>query len=283
MARILVTGAAGAVGRHVVAELLAAGHEVRALTRRADPGARADGAVAVTGDLTVPRSLEQALAGVESVFLAWPLGTSDGAAEVVGRIARQARRVVLLSSAAVRDVPGRGPESPGRPDAELERLIADSGLRHTFLRPHGFMANTLRWAPEIRADGTVRGYGGAAGLTLIDERDIAAVAARALTEDGHNGSAYDLTGPQSPTQAEQLAIIGRAVGRALRWEELPRAAARERLLGTGWPAGIVDGALDFMAARIDSPEPVSSTVQDVTGAPARTLAAWAAEHAAAFR
>lgn len=283
MSKILVTGATGAVGRHVVAQLTAGGSEVRALTRRVDGVQLPDGAVPVTGDLTVPQSLEPALEGVDKVFLAWPFGTGDGAAEVVELLAKHARQVVYLSSAAVRDVPGQAPRSPGRPDAGIEWLIARSGLRHTFLRPHGFMGNVLRWAAEIRTEGVVRGYGGAAGMTLVDERDIAAVAVRALTEDGHDGAAYALTGPASPTQAEQVAIIGRAIGRPLRWEELPRGAARQQMLATGWPVGVVDGALDFITDRIGSPEPVGDTVRAVTGAPARTLAAWAVEHAADFR
>ncbi|WP_327675078.1 hypothetical protein [Kitasatospora sp. NBC_00458] len=145
------------------------------------------------------------------------------------------------------------------------------------------MANALRWAEELRATGAVRGFGGAAGLTPVDERDIAAVAVRALLGDGHDGARYDLTGPASPTQAEQVRIIGEAVGRPARWEEVPRADARLRMLAGGWPPAVADGALDFVAARIGDPEPVTTTVRDVTGAPARTLGAWAAEHAGLFR
>ncbi|MFD0571359.1 SDR family oxidoreductase [Kitasatospora gansuensis] len=211
--RVLVVGANGTVGRHVVTGLLTGGTEVLALTR--DPARAAqlpDGARLVPGDLSAARTLAAAAGQADAVFLAWPLHTAEGAAEALAALTGNARRVVYLSSAAVRDVPGQEPESPGRPDAAIESLIAGSGLRHTFLRPHGFMANALRWAAEIRTSGVVRGYGGAAGLTLVDERDIAAVAVRALTEEGHDGARYALTGPASPTQAEQVRIIGEAVG-----------------------------------------------------------------------
>ncbi|MER7750587.1 NAD(P)H-binding protein [Kitasatospora sp. NPDC097643] len=277
---VLVVGAAGTVGRHVALQLTASGTRVRALTRQPD---RARQPRYVQGDLLDPASLEAAAHGTDAAFLVWPFATAEGAAGAVKALTGHVGRVVYLSSAAVRDVPGQRSESPGRPDAEIEELIAASGVRHTFLRPHGFAANTLRWAEEIRTEAVVRGFGGAAGLNLIDERDIAAVAVRALVEDGHDGARYVLTGPESPAQAEQVRIIGEAVGRPARWEEIPREAARHRMLDTGWPPAIVDGALDFIHARIAAPEPVTTTVQDVTGHPPRPLQAWAADHAALFR
>ncbi|MFE6870052.1 NAD(P)H-binding protein [Kitasatospora sp. NPDC057692] len=283
--KVLVVGATGTVGRHVTAQLLERGTAVRALSR--DPG-RAAGrlppaAEVVTGDLTDPASLAAAARGVDAVFLVWPFAAADGAGAAVAALTAQGARMVFLSSAAVRDVPGRGPVSPGRPDAELEAAIAGSGAPHTFLRPHGFMANALRWAAESRASGTVRGFGGGAGTTPVDERDIAAVAVRALTGPGHDGARHHLTGPASPTRAEQVRIIGEAIGRPVRWEELPRPEALRRMLASGWPPPVAEGALDLLAARIDAPEPVSDTVPAVTGRPARTLREWAAEHAEHFR
>ncbi|MFG2907615.1 NAD(P)H-binding protein [Kitasatospora sp. NPDC048286] len=277
---ILVTGASGTVGRHLVPRLTAAAVRVRALTRDAERARRAG---AVPGDLRDPHSLVAAARGAAAAFLIWPFPTADGAARAVEALAGQVGRIVYLSSAAVRDVPGAGPHSPGRPDGEIEALLLRSGVRHTVLRPYGFAANALRWAPEIRADGVVRGFGGQAGLNPIDERDIAEVAARVLTEDGHDGARHVLTGPHSPTQAEQVRIIGEEAGRPARWQEIPRAAARDRMLAGGWPAPITDGALDFLAARIDDPEPVTDTVREITGRQPRDFRAWAAEHAAEFR
>ncbi|MFE7524582.1 NAD(P)H-binding protein [Kitasatospora sp. NPDC057542] len=277
---VLVIGASGTVGRHVTRQLTEAGTHVRALTRQADR-ARQEGFR--QGDLLDPASLRAAARGAGAAFLTWPFPTTEGAAEAVAALAGEVGRVVFLSSAVVRDVPGAGPQSPGRPDGGIEALLADSGVRHTVLRPHGFAANALRWAEEIRTGGVVRGYGGAAGLSPVDERDIAAVAVRALVEDGHDGARYVLTGPESPTQAEQVRIIGEAAGRLLRWEEIPREAARQRMLTTGWPPAIADGALDFIHARIAEPEPATTTVRDVTDRPARSFRTWATDHAALFR
>ncbi|MFJ8470545.1 NAD(P)H-binding protein [Kitasatospora sp. NPDC094011] len=267
---VLLIGASGAVGRHLGLQLAAAGVRVRTLTRRADR-ARQQGYV--HGDLRDPRSLRAAAHGVDAVFLRWPSATAEGAAAAVAALAGEVRRVVLLSPAGGR----------AAPTGEVEALLGRSGLPHAVLRPHGLAGDALRWAEEIRAGDAVRGYGGTAGLNLVDERDIAAVAVRALTENGHDGARYVLTGPESPTQAEQVRIIGEAAGREVRWEEVPREAARHRMLSTGWPPALADGALDFIHARIAAPEPVTTTVQDVTGRPARPFRAWAADHAALFR
>ncbi|MEV7596540.1 NAD(P)H-binding protein [Kitasatospora sp. NPDC089797] len=277
---VLLVGASGAVGRHLGLQLAAAGVRVRALTRHPD---RARQRGFVQGDLRDPRSLRAAAHGADAAFLSWPFATAEGAERAVAALAGEVGRVVFLSSAAVRDAPGAGPHSPGRPHGGIEALLADSGVRHTALRPYGFAGDALRWAEEIRAGGPVRGYGGAAGLNPVDERDVAAVAVRALTEDGHDGARHVLTGPESPTQAEQVRIIGEAAGRAVRWEEVPRGAARRRMLTAGWPPAVADGALDSVHARIAAPEPVTDTVQDVTGHPARSFRAWAADHAALFR
>ncbi len=273
---VLVTGATGNVGRHVLSGLLERGVEVRALVR--DPAAARlpEGVEAVRGDLTRPGTLEDAAAGVASVFLLWPgFGAADAPA-AVDAVARHARRIVYLSASA-------GPENR-RPDGfwgEIEELVERTGLEWTFLRAGGFAANTLGWADQIR-DGVVRWPYGQAGRSLIHEADIAEVAVRALTEDGHVGAAYTLTGPEVLTQAEQVAVIGRAVGRDVRWEEQPVDEAREQLLAAWGDPSYADMALAAWAAMVDDPEHVTTTVQDVTGTPARTFHQWALDHAADF-
>ncbi|GAA2733000.1 NAD(P)H-binding protein [Actinocorallia aurantiaca] len=270
MPRILVTGATGRVGRHVTSQLLEAGIEVRVLTRRA-----ADFPPTVEqirGDLSDPGSLEPAVEDVEAVFLVWPFASSEGLEPLVKAVARHARRVVYLSSAAVRDH-----------EREAERLIARSGLEWTVLRPHAFAANALSWAEQIRAEHVVREPYGRAAMAPVHERDIAAVAVRALTEDGHAGSVYELTGPRSLTRAEQARAIGEAIGRPVRWEEASPQDARRQMLARGWPPGVVDGVLGAQAGMTGDPAPVTATVEQVTGSAARTFPSWAAEHAHAFR
>jgi uncharacterized protein YbjT (DUF2867 family) len=138
------------------------------------------------------------------------------------------------------------------------------------------------WADQIRAGDTVRWPFGGAARALIDERDIAAVAVRALTEDGHAGARYVLSGPEVLTQAEQLAAIGRAIGRELGWQELARQAAQEALAAAWGDAAFAQSALDTWEWFVDHPETVTSAVQDLTGVPARSFAQWAADNAASF-
>jgi uncharacterized protein YbjT (DUF2867 family) len=271
MSPFLVTGATGHVGRHVVSELVAAGAGVRALSRHPDRAGLPAGVEVVPGDLAVPDSLEGALDGVGAVFLLWPFFDAGSAPAVLDVIAKHARRVVYLSAMSATTF-----------HADVERAVERSGLEWTFLRPGGFATNTLGWAPQIRAEGVVRWPYGAAARSLIHERDIAAVAVRTLTGDGHAGQAYTLTGPAAVTQADQVRAIGEAIGRPVRWEDIPPAAARTQLLAEGWTAEFADGALGYWASLVTEPEPVTSTVEDLTGRPARTSREWAADHAGDF-
>jgi uncharacterized protein YbjT (DUF2867 family) len=280
---ILVTGATGNVGRHVVSQLLEAGEDFQALTRNPESAGLPDGVTVVRGDLFDPSTLDAILAGVDTVFLVWPGATSEAAPSLITAIAKHARRIVYLSASTVPEDPSEATSSIIRFHAEIEQLIERSGLEWTFLRAGGFATNTLGWAGQIRDEGIVRWPYGAAARSLIHERDIAAVAVRALTEDGHTGAKYVLTGPQTLTQSEQVRIIGEAIGREVRWEDVEPAAAREQMVAMGWPAEAADGALGAWAEMVTHPEPVTSTVPDITGAPAHTFREWATDHAAAFR
>lgn len=173
----------------------------------------------------------------------------------------------------------QGPESPW---AVTERRLDASGLAWTFLRPTGFAKNTLLWADQVRA-GVVRAPYGQAARSLIHERDIAAVAVRALTDRDHAGRTHVLSGPGTVTQAEQVEIIGEAIGRPVRWEEQPREEARVGLVELFGDERFADLALDTWAGFERVPERITSTIEAVTGAPARTFRAWAAEHADDFR
>lgn len=264
MSAVLVTGATGRVGRHVVAQLEEAGTEARSLTRQPHLSG-------FVGDVREPTSLLPALRGVEGVFLVWPFTTAEGARELLEVIAGQARRIVYLSSAAVRDH-----------EREVESMVEKSGLEWTVLRPHAFAANALQWADQVRA-GVVREPYGQAAMSPVDERDIAAVAVRALTGGAHHGATYLLTGPESLTRERQARIIGEALGRPVRWEEAPAGEARERMVASGLPPEVADGILEAQAALARTPGPTTTTVEAVTGRPARTFHAWAADHAPAFR
>ncbi len=276
---ILVTGATGRVGREVVSQLLARGARVRGLTRHPDSAALPVGVDVIGGDLSDPASLPAILDSVDAVFLLWPFFTAGGVAECLTEMARHPRRVVFLSAMGARDDHGVANTFHG----DVENQIESSGLEWTFLRAGGFAANTLAWAEQIRSADEVRwSYGGAA-RSLVHERDIAAVAVHTLTGDGHAGATYTVTGPEALTQADQVRIIGEAIGRTIRWEEIPPEATRDQLLTAGMAPAFVDGALDYWAGLVDQPEPVTTTVERLTAAPAHTFAQWATHHAEQFR
>jgi uncharacterized protein YbjT (DUF2867 family) len=199
----------------------------------------------------------------------------------VDRIARHARRLVLLTSPHQTPHPFfQQPNPMARMFAEIERLIEASGVRWTFLRPGMFAANALSWwAPQIRAGNVVRWPYAEAPTAPVHERDVAAVAVRALLEDGHEGASYVLTGPQSLSQREQVAILGEVIGRPLRLEELSPEEARREL---PFPPFAMDMLLNAWAAAIGQPAFVTSTIEEITGRPARTFREWAIDHAAEF-
>jgi len=267
----------------LVAQLLGAGVPVRALTRRPAAASLPPAVEIVSGDLTVPESLEAGLQGVGAVFLVWtaPPTTAPAAIE---RLASHTRRVVLLSSPHRTPHPFfQQPNPMAVLHAGIERLIAAAGLESTIVRPGMFASNALHWwAAPIRDGDVVRWPYGAAETAPIDERDIASVAARALYEDGHVGADYVLTGPESLSQAEQVRIIGAATGRQVRFEELSPDAFRRETAGR-WPGPVVDMLLAAWGATIGRPAFVTTTVSDVVGSPPRTFRQWVADHASAFR
>jgi uncharacterized protein YbjT (DUF2867 family) len=283
MNRILVIGGTGTVGRQVLSRLAATGPQVRALVR--NPGAHRLPAQVemVRGDLTLPETLDSCLDGIDAVFLVWT-APAVAVAPALERIAKHARRIVFLSAPLKTPHPLFQQPNPSRAIVEqIERLIETSGLQWTFLRPGMFAANALSWwAPQIRSGDLVGWPHLAAPTAPIDERDIAAVAVRALCQDGHAGAEYVLTGPQSLTQFEQLSTIGRVIGRSLRIEEISPDEARRELLTIG-PTAAVNMLLDAWGAAIGQPAFVTTTVADITGAPARTFADWVTDHSAEFR
>ncbi|MEV0085190.1 NAD(P)H-binding protein [Saccharopolyspora sp. NPDC050642] len=274
-ATILVTGATGNVGRQILAHLLAKPDvAIRAMVRTPAMADLPDGVEVVRGNLAEPESLHGCLRGVDAVFLMWPLHTGEVLPAVLEVIATQARRVVFLGSGGVGDLTMD----------QQQQLIEQRGLESTVIRPSTFAVNALWWAKQIRAGDVVRGAYGELPLAMLHEADIAAVAVQALTSDGHDGATYRLTGPQVLSQAEQVRIIGEAIGRPLRWEELSPQDARQQLVADGFPPSFVDVLLDAYATMITWPVPeITTTIEAVTGTPARTFRQWVIDHATDFQ
>jgi uncharacterized protein YbjT (DUF2867 family) len=281
--RILIIGGTGNIGRPVVTQLTATGAPVRAMVRNPE-GARLPPQVEVMrGDLTAPETLDACLAGIDTVFLVWTV-PADTAVDALARIAKHARRIVFLTAPLKTQHPFFQQPNSSRVLAEhIERTIESSGLEWTFLRAGMFALNSRHfWGPQIRAGDVVRWPHLEAPTAPIDEHDIAAVAVRALTEDGHAGMEYILTGPQSLSQREQISTIGSVIGRALRIEEIPPEEARRDGLA-GMPAPVVIKLMDAWGAAIGQPAFVTSTVQELTGRPARTFEEWVTANVAVFR
>ena len=219
MNRILVVGATGNIGSKVLSELTGRDVQIRALTRNSYTAGFPAQVEVVRGDLSIPESLDICLHGIDSVFLVWT-APADTVVPVLERMAKHARRIVFLSAPLKTAHPFFQQPNPSRALAEqIERLIEASGLEWTFLRAGMFAGNSRRWwAPQIRIGDVVRWPYLSVHTAPVDERDIAAVAVRALCEEGHAGAEYVLTGPQSLSQLEQVATIGRALGRSLRIE-----------------------------------------------------------------
>ena len=279
---VLVTGATGRIGRMVIDQLIDANVPVRALTRRPEAAASLPASVeVVTGDLTEPASLDAGLRGAGAVFLVWTAPPATVTA-VVERVAAPARRVVFLSSPHQTPHPFfRQPNPMAVLHADIERLIAAAGVESVILRPGMFASNCLAWwAGAIRAGDVVRWPYAAAETAPVDDRDVAAVAARTLYEDGHAGGDYVLTGPESLRQADQVRIIGEVLGRGIKFEELSPDEFRRETEGS-WPSPVVDMLLAAWAATMGRPAYVTSTVADILGS-ARTFRAWATDHAASF-
>ncbi|MFJ2867294.1 NmrA family NAD(P)-binding protein [Kitasatospora sp. NPDC087314] len=277
MTKILVIGATGKVGRHVVSSLAEGGFGVRALVRDPDRASLPEAVEAVRGDLASPESLEAALPGVESVYLMWP--GIPVQPRVVELIAAHAKRVVYLS-ADVADLADGEPATVFH--QEIERLIRASGLGWTFVRAIDFATNMLGWADQVR-QGVVRWPYGQARRSLIHERDIADVVVRALTTEGHDGAKYVITGPESIAHAELAGIIGEEIGSEVRWEDLSPETAREQLTAAWGNAAFVESRLRAWESFTHEPERVTDTVEQVLGRPARSFRSWAREHADDFR
>ncbi|MBO1751356.1 NAD(P)H-binding protein [Actinotalea sp. BY-33] len=269
---ILITGATGTVGRHLVQQLTEAGHEVRALTRDPATAELPAGVEVVAGDLTDPATLPLAFDGVTAVHLI-TFGGSDGAPLTTG-----AELVRLASRAGVRRVTVLG----GWEESTVEPALRASDLGWTSLEPVEFMSGALEWVGSVREHGAVRLMAGWASA-VVHEADIAAVARVALTEDGHAGMTYPITGPQALTPAERARLLGTAAGRHIGFEQLTEEQERERLRAYGYPEEYVEFGIQLATQPPEQAAVVHPTVERVTGRAARTFAQWAQEHADAFR
>ncbi|WP_433544229.1 SDR family oxidoreductase (plasmid) [Streptomyces sp. CA-294286] len=285
---IVVTGATGAIGRLVVAGLLAAGRTVRGVSRRPRRALLPDGADVVFGDLDDPPTLTRAFdAAAQLVLFAVP----ETAEAVVSRARRGGiAHVVVISSAAVT----AGYDTTYH--TVVEEAVMDSGLDWSIVRPGEFATNSLLvWGPAIRAHRrVVEPFPDQIGHP-VHEADVADVVLANLLDPGRRGRIDTMIGPDSLTKREQVAVIAEAIGERITLDEVSAEQARRfyRAQG-GFAAENADFLFGFesydgVEGTTDEPHDTSAPDNDaflaldrITGTPARTFRQWARDHASDF-
>jgi uncharacterized protein YbjT (DUF2867 family) len=273
---ILVTGATGKVGRELVRELEAAGAPFRVGARSPESAPRG----AVLFDYDRPETFRPALAGIDRLFLLTSRGTEREAPAVDAARTAGVRRIVKLS------VWGAEEDAFvfGRAHRAIERHIEDSGIGWTFLRPNGFMQNFSEFKSSGIRRGEIADATGDGAWSIVDARDVGAVAARALMERGHEGRAFKLSGPESLTQAQMTDVISEAAGRPVRYRDLDDAEYKAAEMAAGVPEVYADALVDLnVYYRRGAAADVTEDVAAVLGRPPGTFRRFALDHAALWR
>lgn len=279
---ILITGATGNIGKELIPILIESGQSIRILVRDERKVAHLDPCVErAVADLDKPETLVPAVKGAERLFLV----TYETQQDInVIEAARQAgaQQIVKLSTLEATD----HAIQVGKWHYEREELIRASGLDWTFLRPGMFMSNTIEWwGDSIKGQGRVFFPGVKKGsVAPIDPRDVARVAALALTEPGHIGQSYELTGAELFTIGELVKVISQVLGKPIQYVDIPPIAAKLFMLNSGMDKTLVNALMEMLAAlRRNEGAIVTETVSQLTGQPPRTFESWCREHIGAFK
>jgi len=277
---ILVTAATGQVGREVVRRLAGAG-PVRAMVRDPATAGDLDGADIGVASFEDSRAMGAAMAGAETVFLA--------GRDSPDYIAHQERAIAAARAAGVRHVVklsalGARPRSPVelmRDHHAVEERLRGSGMAWTFLRPHLYMQNLLRFAGPVAAGGRLAAPMGDGGYPFVDTRDVAAAAAAVLRDPAdHAGRAYALTGPRAVRYAEVAARMGEIAGRDVRYEPLAPERFRAELEAAGVPAWRAADLAAIASAYTEAENRPADGVRELTGRPPAPVERFLEDHRA---
>jgi len=276
---ILLTGASGTVGTEVAKALSARGAAFRA-GYRTHPPSLPSGATAVQLDYERPDTLAPALRGVETLFL---LSSTVAPEVAVVREARAAgvKRIVKLSVWGA-PLPGF---TFGSWHHAVEQAIEQSGLAWTFLRPNGFMQNVITYmAGTIKAQGAIYSSIGDAKVSSVDARDIGAVGATVLTEPGHEGRAYDLSGPEALGYHDVASTLSEVLGREVKYVPITDDEYKRAAVGAGTPEAYADALVNLNRNyREGKFARVSPHVGALLGREPGAFAQFARDHAGAWR
>jgi uncharacterized protein YbjT (DUF2867 family) len=279
---ILITGATGQIGKELIPLLLETGQPLRVFVRDEKKVDHLDPKMErVPGDLNNPGSLLAAMQLVEKVFLITFETQQDiNVIEAAKRAGVQ--QIVKLSTLEAT----KHKITVGKWHYEREELIRGSGLDWTFLRPGMFMSNSIEWwADSIKGQACVFFPGGKKGrVAPIDPRDVARVAALALTQSGHSKQAYELTVSELFTIGEMVQMIANVLGKPVQYVDISPIAAKLFMLKSGMDKALVNGLMEMLASlRKNEGAIVTDTVRQVTGSAPRTFEAWGREHIQAFQ
>jgi uncharacterized protein YbjT (DUF2867 family) len=277
MTRILVTGATGTIGRPLVARLRELGADFGAMSSRPGQG--------VPGDLNDVASLTRAFSGAHTLFLLLPLvpnklQLADNA--VAAAKAAGVQHIVRSSGA------GADPDSPvaiAQLQGRIDARIAASGIDHTFVRPMGFMQNWVNHAAAQVKSGVFAAPHGDGAQSVVDARDVADAAAAVLVDPfPHAGKAYVLTGPEALTDGQMLAMISAAIGREVRYVDVPEAAARQAMQGMGMPEAMIEWLMSLNhVVKHGWASGITDDVQRLTGHAPRRFADFVRDNVTAWR
>ena len=276
---ILVTGASGTVGSEVVKALGGRSAGVRAGYRTRPQNVPA-GVESVKLDYERPETIRPALQGVDTLFLL--SNTVEPERKVVDEAKRAGvKRIVKLS------VIGAAEEgfTFARWHRAVEKYIEASGLGWTFLRPNGFMQNVVTYMGEtIRSQSAIYSTAGNAAASHIDARDVGAVGARVLTDKGHEGKAYELTGPAALTYGQIAEILSRVLGRTIGYVPISPEQYRQAAVAAGTPEGYADALVDLNRYYLEGKASVvTPSVRQLTGRDAIPFEQFARDHADKLR
>lgn len=284
---IVVTGATGKTGKLLIEELKRRpGVKVRAAVRSvAKARALFSGVDVAEMDYTRPETVEAALAGAHALYLVTPGGSEQ--VEQTWVTVDAARRAGL---ARIVKLGSQDAKSGKRFQVErwckmTEAIVASSGIAHTFLRPTWFNQNFTEYlfAPQVKM-GLVAAPTGEGKAGWIDCRDIAAVAAVTLTEPGHDGKAYTLTGPESISMRDIARMLSDAAGRTIRYFDAPPALQRWMSRLAGFPPRDVAAIAELIGTlREGESDYVTDDVERVTGRAPIRFETFARDHAAQLR
>ena len=282
---ILVTGGTGGIGSELLRLLSQAGVPARALTRNLQKAQTLPGITWVAGDLARPETLTTAFEGAKTVFLLTHY--LEDMVELQHNAIAAARaagvtHVVKVSAFAASD---HSNAPIGRWHYQVEKELQASGLAWTMLRPHHFMQNLLAQAEYVIKEGAIYSPSGDGKIPYIDARDVAAVAFVTLTQPGHHGKKYVLTGSEAISYRQAAEIIGAVIGKKLRFVDESPEDARARRVREGVPPAVIESILAIGAYQRAGGKTVTitNTVADLTGRPPRTVAEFVQEHASVFR